>query len=84
VLEDKSGVGQDGNGIGLELGIGRTSGFELATEDKGEDAGAFGRQGEISGEKDLGRPVRSVRPMPMSSSVRSRVQEVKASRYRRR
>jgi hypothetical protein len=58
-LEDNFGVGQDGNWIGLELGIGRTSGFELATEDEVGDGGAVERQGEIPGEKDLGRPVPS-------------------------
>jgi hypothetical protein len=65
VLEDDFGVGQDGNWIGLDLGIGRTSGFELATEDKGGTLlGVW-----VVGRNKRSRLVSSTRPMPKARAV---------------
>src|SRR5215472_2338590 len=67
-LEDKFGVGQDRNWIGFDVGIGRTSGFELATEDEVGTVGRLSGREKSSAKKISAgrRPVRSMRPMPMS------------------
>jgi len=50
------GVGQDGDGVGLEAGAGSLTGFELAVEDEGGIGEFFRRETEGGAKEDLGRP----------------------------
>ena len=55
-LDKFLGVGQDGDGVGLEAGAGSLAGFELAVEDEGGIGEFFRREAEGGAKEDLGRP----------------------------
>ena len=63
-LDKVLGVGQDGDEVGLEAGVGSLAGFELAVEDE-SGIGEFFRR-EVKKISAGPRPVRAMSPMPFS------------------